>query len=113
MALETTGGYWSPVIWLVAFIVAFLVSYIIWGMGEKKHAKGEQEKSFLSGMKEPPKEEVHIRAENMYWGFTETLKGYYDFMKKIHTGIINDYMLWFLGMTAIFFIVVILPEVFN
>jgi len=40
--LETTGGYWSPIVWIIAFIVAFLIAYIIWGIGEKKHAKGER-----------------------------------------------------------------------
>jgi len=99
--LETTGGYWSPIVWIIAFIVAFLIAYIIWGIGEKKHA----------GQKEPPKEEVHIRAGNIYWGFTDTLSGYYDFMKKIHTGIVNDYVLWFLGMAAIFFMAIVLPGV--
>jgi len=109
--LETTGGYWSPIVWIVAFIVAFLMAYIMWGMGEKKHAKGEQEKPFLSGQDEPSKEAVHVRAGNIYWGFTETLSGYYDFMKKIHTGIINDYVLWLLGMAAIFFLAIVLPGV--
>ena len=109
--LETTGGYWSPIVWIVAFIVAFLMAYIMWGMSEKKHAKGEQEKPFLSGQDEPSKEAVHVRAGNIYWGFTETLSGYYDFMKKIHTGIINDYVLWFLGMAAIFFLAIVLPGV--
>ncbi len=108
--LETTGGYWSPIVWIVAFIVAFLIAYIIWGMGEKKHSKGEQEKPFLSGL-EVPKDEAHISAGNIYWGFTETLGGYYDFMKKIHTGIINDYVLWFLGMAVIFFMAIVLPGV--
>lgn len=111
--LETTGGYWSPVVWVVAFIVAFLIAYIIWGMGEKKRSKGEQEKPFLSGQKEPAREEVHVRGGNVYWGFTDTLSGYYAFMKKLHTGIINDYVLWFLGMAAIFFIAVIIPEVLK
>ncbi|MEA2053598.1 MAG: hydrogenase [Candidatus Thermoplasmatota archaeon] len=113
MVLETTGGYWSPILWLVAFTVAFLIAYIIWGMGEKKYKKGEQVKPFLSGLKEPPKEQVHVKAGNIYWGFTETLKGYYDFMKKIHTGIVNDYVLWFIGMAAIFFVVIIIPEVIK
>ncbi|HHH78274.1 MAG TPA: hydrogenase [Thermoplasmatales archaeon] len=111
--LETTGGYWSPIVWIVSFMVAFLIAYIIWGTGEKRHSGGEQGKPFLSGLKEPPKEEVHVRAGNIYWGFTDTLGGYYDFMKKIHTGIVNDYVLWFLGMAAIFFVAVVLPGVLG
>ncbi|MDD5778961.1 MAG: hydrogenase [Candidatus Thermoplasmatota archaeon] len=111
--LETTGGFWSPILWIIAFLVAFLIAYIIWGLGERKHGAGEQGKPFLSGTREPAKEAVHIRAGNIYWGFTETLHGYYDAMKKIHTGIVNDYVLWFLGMAALFFVILILPEVIG
>ncbi|KAA0002873.1 MAG: hydrogenase [Thermoplasmata archaeon] len=113
MTLHTYGGYWSPIVWIIAFIVAFLIAYILWGMGEKKYKKGEQAKPFISGTEEPPKGEVHVRGGNVYWGFTEALKGYYNLMKKMHTGIINDYVLWFIGIAAILFVVIILPEVIK
>jgi len=111
--LETMGGFWSPILWLIAFGVAFLIAYIIWGSGERKHQQGEQCKPFISGNQEPDKEAVHIRGGNMYWGFTEALRGYYHAMEKIHTGILNDYVLWFIGMAAVFFIAIILPEVIG
>lgn len=113
MTLDSYGGYWSPIVWLIAFIVAFLIAYILWGLGEKKHKKGEQAKPFISGVEEPSKGEVHVRGGNVYWGFTEALKGYYNLMKKMHTGVLNDYVLWFIGIAAILFIVVILPEVIR
>jgi len=113
MTLNTYGGYWSPIVWVIAFVVAFLIVYILWGMGERKHKKGEQTKPFISGTEEPSKQEVHVRGGNVYWGFTEVLKGYYNLMKKMHTGIINDYVLWFIGIGAILFLVIILPEVIK
>ena len=61
-------------------------------------------------MEEPSKEEVHVRAGNIYWGFIEALKGYYDTMKRMHTGIINDYIAWFVGISAIIFIAIFIIE---
>ena len=113
MPLETFGGYWSPLVWILAFVVAFLIAYIVWGLGEKKHKKGEQAKPFISGVDEPSKEEVFIQGGNVYWGFTEALKGYYSAVKRMHTGILNDYVLWFIGVAAILFIVIIIPEVLG
>ncbi|MGC9307311.1 MAG: hydrogenase [Thermoplasmatota archaeon] len=109
--LESVGGYWSPLVWIIAVIVAGLVAYILWGLGSKQQQGGEQGTPFLSGHPGPSKEEAHVRADNMYWGFTEALQGYYTAMKRIHTGVINDYVLWFIGMAALFFILIIVPEV--
>lgn len=109
--LETAGGYWSPVVWIIAFIVAALVAYILWGTGNKQRKGGEQGTPFLSGKPAPSKEEAHVRAGNVYWGFTEALRGYYKWMKSIHTGIVNDYVLWFVGMAALFFVLIIGLEV--
>jgi hypothetical protein len=111
MTLDTYGGYWSPIVWIFAFIVAFLISYVLWGLGERKYKKGEQVKPFISGVDEPSKAEIHVRGGNVYWGFTEALKGYYTLVRKMHTGILNDYVLWFIGVAAILFIIIFIPEV--
>ena len=109
MTLDTFGGYWSPLVWLLAFIVTFLIAYVIWGLGEKRHKKGEQLKPFISGLAEPSKTDVHVKGGNVYWGFTESLKEYYKYATKMHTGILNDYILWFIGIAAILFMVIIIP----
>ena len=111
--LETTGGFWSPILWVIAFVITLLIAYIIWAIGERKHQQGEQRRPFLSGNREPEKAAVHIRAGNMYWGFTDTLKSYYRTMQQLHTGLLNDYVLWFIGMAAVFFMASILPEVIG
>jgi len=111
MSLDTFGGFWSPLVWLLAFIVTFLIGYILWGLGEKQHKTGEQLKPFISGLAEGSKEDVHVKGGNIYWGFTESLKEYYKYATKMHTGILNDYILWFIGIAAIFFMVVIIPGV--
>ena len=77
--LLTGYGIWAPVVWLVAFIAAFIVVYLLWKTGESSYRKGtELERPYLSGNAEPEKGDVHIRASNLYWGFLQALKGYYD-----------------------------------
>ena len=109
-SLKTGSGFWHPLIWGIAFIIAFLIMYILRGRGKKGYKKGtEQEKSFLSGNPEYEKEKMHVQGSNVYWGFTENLRWVYDILKKMHTGNISDYILWFVVIMAVLFV---LLEVF-
>ncbi|MHC3130345.1 MAG: hydrogenase [Candidatus Bathyarchaeota archaeon] len=93
---------WSPVFWLLALAVVTIMAYFFRSRGQKKYKKGtDQAKIFLCGEEVPDAEQRHIRAHNVYWGFFETLKEYYDTNIKAHTGIINDYVIWFLVLMAI------------
>lgn len=106
----TTGfGGWNPLIWLAVTATALLFSYLLWKCGEEDYdADTEQTKPYLSGNAEPEKSAVHVRAGNMYWGFTTALKSYYDKLIPLHSGIVNDYVSWFLIGVVILFVVVIL-----
>ena len=100
--LETGSGFWNPIIWIIAIIVAFLLAYILRGFGNKNYKKQtEQTKSFLSGNPEYEKEKMHVKASNLYWGFTESLKGLYYILRKMHTGNASDYVLWFVIVLAL------------
>lgn len=105
--LNTGSGVWNPIVWIVAVVVIFLIIYIIRGFGKKEYKKGtEQTKVFLSGNPEYEKEQMHVKGSNVYWGFTEALKGVYNIFEKIHTGNISDYILWFVIILGILFIVI-------
>ena len=106
--LETGSGFWNPLIWLTAFVIIFLVIYILRGYGNKSYKKGtEQTKAFLSGNPEfDDKEQMHVKAKNVYWGFTETLKGLYKVLDRMHNGNTSDFILWFVVILGIFFIVI-------
>jgi hypothetical protein len=107
ISLSTGSGYWNPILWLIAVGVAAIITYLIWITGEKSYKKGtKQEKPFISGNLEPDRGHLHVRAGHLYWGFTEALKGYYRRLVPLHTGILNDYVLWFLGIMAFTMIVV-------
>ena len=107
--LATGFGIWNPLIWLAVIVTALIFSYLLWRCGESDYDRGtEQTKPYLSGNDEPEKGAVHIRAGNMYWGFTTALKSYYDRLIPLHSGIVNDYVSWFLIGVVILFVMVIL-----
>jgi len=106
--LDTGSGFWNPLVWGTIILIAFIIGYTIRSFGKIGYKKGtEQTKPFLSGNIEGDKEKSHIKASNLYWGFTESLKGVYSSLTKIHNGNINDYILWFIVIMGIFFIVLV------
>ena len=106
-SVQTGYGVWDPVAWLIAFVVATIVVYLLWKTGESSYKKGtEQGRPYLSGNAEPEKGAVHIRASNLYWGYLQALKGYYDTIVPMHTGILTDYVVWFVAVTALLLVVV-------
>ena len=109
--IKTGSGFWSPLVFIVIFILAFLVIYIIRGLGKKDYKREtNQTKIFLSGNIEPEKEKVQVKASNMYWGFLESLKWLYNGLKKMHSGNTSDYVLWFVIVIGILFVVVMVVE---
>jgi hypothetical protein len=107
-SLSTGTGFWNPLAWLIAVLVAAVIVYLIRQRGESGYKKGTtQTVPFISGNPEPEKEMVHVRASNLYWGYLDALKGYYNFIVPAHTGVLNDYVLWYLGTTAALFVVVV------
>jgi len=104
---ETGSGFWNPLVWITAVVVAFLIVYIIRGYGKKDYKeKTGQTQAFLPGNPEYEKEQMHIKGSNVYWGFTESLKWVYKVLDKIHTGNPSDYVLWFVIIMGVLFVIV-------
>lgn len=105
-SLNTNSGFWNPLVWGLAIVIAFLIIYILRGYGKKEYKKEtEQTKVFLSGNPEYEKEKMHVKASNVYWGFMESLKWLYRVLEKMHTGNVGDYILWFVVIMGVFFII--------
>lgn len=102
---ETGSGFWNPLVWVTAVIIAFLVVYIIRGFGRKDYKKDTgQTQAFLSGNPEYEKQQMHIKGSNVYWGFTESFKWVYKALDKIHNGNVSDYVLWFVIIMGVLFL---------
>ncbi|MEA2022094.1 MAG: hydrogenase [Candidatus Caldatribacteriota bacterium] len=105
--LETGSGFWSAVIWVIVVLVIGTIVVYIRNKGEAGYKKNTgQDKPFISGNPEISKEDSHLSASHIYWGFTEALKGYYKPLVKMHTGNINDYSSWIITVTAIILIII-------
>jgi hypothetical protein len=104
--LKTGSGFWNPLIWGIAIVVAFLLMYILRSFGKTTYKKDtDQVQSFFSGNPEYTKEKMRIQASNLYWGFTESFYWVYAGLRKMHTGNVSDYVLWFIIVLGLFFIV--------
>jgi len=104
--LSTDSGFWNPLIWLTALVIAFLIIYILRGFGKREYKKGtDQTQAFLSGNPEYEKEKMHVKASNVYWGFTESLKWVYRLFNRMHNGNVSDYVLWFVVIMGILFLI--------
>lgn len=103
--LITGSGYWNPLLWLLALVVGLVVALAIRSRGRKDFREGEGRAPFISGNKEPEQGGGHIPASNIYWGFLESLKGYYARLVPLHTGVPTDYVAWLLGIMALMLVV--------
>lgn len=104
--ISTGGGFWHPLVWILAFAFVFLLIYVLRMFGRKDYKKQtDQEQPFLSGNIEYSSEQTHVKADNLYWGFMKSLHTVYDVLKKIHTGDIRDYVIWFMIILAVLFVI--------
>jgi hypothetical protein len=106
-SLSSGFGVWNPLIWLLVFAIGCIIAYVVWRSGVSGFRKGTgQGRPYLSGNEEPAKGDVHIRAGNLYWGFTEGIKGYYQQVVPLHTGILTDYLLWMFCVAGVLLVIV-------
>jgi len=103
--LESGSGVWNPLLWVLVLGVIFLLFYGLRGLGKSTFKRGtEQTKVFLSGNQETTPEEMHVKATNLYWGFTTSMKSVYAVLRKMHSGNMSDYVLWFILVLAALFL---------
>lgn len=105
MNLIEISGYWSPLIFLAAILVVTIITVLIYRLGENDYSEGKTAEPFLSGNPEFSKKESHVAGENLYWGLKQSMAGYYRWMKRIHTGLVNDYTIWYLATLAILLLI--------
>ncbi len=96
---STGSGFWSPLMLVAGLAIAIVIVYIIRSRGSNKRKNsGEQAMPFFSGNRHP---EEGIGSENLYWGFFKSMERYYEFMRKMHSGIVNDYVFWLVLLAVV------------
>jgi len=96
-------GTWNPIAWGLLVLGIAVIAFALRATGRRDYKKGtDQAKVFLSGNEEPPSPgALHVRGRHLYWGMLDGLDAYYRRAKAFHTGIINDYVAWFVGGLAL------------
>lgn len=101
--LETGKGVWEPITFITFAILVCLAVLIIRAFGRKsfKYSK-EKAQAFFSG--NITDESNAVKASDYFWGFFEAMRPYYNAIIRIHTGVINDYALWFVIVASLLLI---------
>ncbi|ASJ15118.1 hydrogenase [Thermococcus radiotolerans] len=108
LTLNSPSGFWNPIVWLALLIVFAVIGYVIYSRGNRSYKPNtDQVKPFLSGNEVEDVEEIRVRAGDIYWGFIEALKGYYNVLMRMHSGDLRDYILWYLGLGAIILFILV------
>jgi multicomponent Na+:H+ antiporter subunit D len=103
--------FWDPVICIIAFLILIGIAYLFRSRGQKKYKEQTaQTEVFLSGEEPPDAEQRHIKSHNIYWGFFQTLKQYYDPAVRAHTGIVNDFMIWLIAIAALIVVILLITS---
>lgn len=91
-------GVWEPISWLLILCIALLAITIVavaskydnvsQRSGEAVDTKYEL---FYGG---EAQEFSQVGGGDLFWGFKHNWSGYFDFMYRLHSGVVNDYALW-------------------
>ncbi|MBS3816503.1 MAG: hydrogenase [Candidatus Thermoplasmatota archaeon] len=96
-------GIWSPIVFILVIILASIVAYWLYRMGNSQYEKTEHSGDpFISGNRPPGDiRKIHVGGDNLFWGLTKALKDYFDPLIEGHTGKLNDYMYWVVVTLAV------------
>lgn len=102
--LETQHGIWVPLAFVLFASLAMLVSYAFSLLGKKDFAYSKvKAKPFVSG--NDASAYGVISASDYFWGFFRATENYYKLVKGIHTGLVGDYVFWFVVVASILLII--------
>jgi hypothetical protein len=107
--LNTDSGFWNPLTLILVFIITYLIIYIISGINKKEGIKKKRMiRSIPVADEEYEQERKHMKDCNLYWDFVESVSGFLVNLNKIHSGGIKDYLMWFLMLTGVLFILMVM-----
>ena len=106
LVIATEAGYWSPLVWLAAFVIVLAIALLIRSRGDKSFKNGtEQAVPFFSG-NEPTGE--NINSSNLYWGFMNKLEKHYKLLIRAHSGVVNDYAYSFVVLIVVIMVALVI-----
>jgi len=98
--LETGEGFFAPVIFIVFALLIGITVLLFRSFGRKDFVYNKEKAApFFSGNSSD--ENDRLKASDYFWGFFEAMNPYYRAIIRMHTGIINDYVFWFVATATI------------
>ena len=109
LTLFTGEGAYNALVLAGAILISLVIAILIRRVGQKGTVpKGEGKKPYLFG--NPTERDgipLTISGSNVYWGFTKALSKYYKPMERLHSGLINEYMFWFVSTLGVVLLVLV------
>lgn len=90
-------GVWAPVNWLLLLCITLLAITIAAVSSRYDGAKTAESVTdtkyqlFYGGEKNVYSQ---VGGEDLFWGLKHNWRHYFDFMHRLHSGVVNDYALW-------------------
>lgn len=92
-------GLWDPISWLLLLCIALLALTVVAVSGkfDKVNALARDAELdakhdiFFGGEKSVYSQ---VGGSDLFWGFKHNWRHYFDFMHRLHSGVVNDYALW-------------------
>jgi len=108
--LDTGISAWYPLAMIAGLIAMAIIVFIIRMFGNKKFKYSKNKAMpFYSG--HAVSERERVKASDFFWGFFEAFSGFYEKMRKMHSGNPNDYVFWFVFTASIILMVLALGVV--
>lgn len=91
-------GVWEPVSWLLILCIALLAITIV-AVASKYDNVSQRSGEVVDTKYElfyggEAQEFSQVGGGDLFWGFKHNWRGYFDFMYRLHSGVVNDYALW-------------------
>lgn len=104
--IDSGFGAWNPIAWTLLFLGIGVLALALRALGRNDHKRATgQTRAFLSGNEEPEdRGALHVRGRHLYWGIIDGFAGYYRRVAALHTGVVNDYVAWFVAVLAVVFV---------
>jgi len=106
----TGFGDWDVYACISFFLIAGGLVFLIRSLGRKDYKQGSDQDEIFFGSNPVPEdgEDLKVPASSAYWGYTQALKPFYDVLVGFHTGIATDYAGWYILVTALVALLILL-----
>lgn len=93
-------GFYKPEVFLLIFVLLLILiaSIVVFRPKGNSVIDGSKNESFSCGEEDTLS---NLEPHDMFWGFKESYRKYFDGLVEGHSGVVNDYAFWIIAALAI------------